>query len=101
MRRHYLGCSALYGLHRAPEIPHDSKPMNEFFNPALFPMIYPTLYPYGLGGFEDSYHEVRVSLERHVKHLFNLSDRQFQEHHLFMCVQHSTEVGDMYYYTAA
>ena len=40
------------------EVPHDSKPVNEFFNPALFPMIYPTLYPHGLGGFEDSCREV-------------------------------------------
>jgi hypothetical protein len=30
-------------------IPHDTNPVNEFKNPALFPMIYPTLYPYGLG----------------------------------------------------
>jgi hypothetical protein len=27
-------------------IPHDASPVNEFKNPALFPMIYPTLYPY-------------------------------------------------------
>ncbi|KAJ3858428.1 hypothetical protein EV359DRAFT_15114, partial [Lentinula novae-zelandiae] len=26
------------------EVPHDSEPMNEFFNPLLFPMIYPTLF---------------------------------------------------------
>jgi len=66
------------------EIPYDSKPVNEFFNPDLFPMIYPTLYPYGIGGFEDSHREVPVSLKRHVKHLFNMSDRRFQEHHSFM-----------------
>lgn len=66
------------------EVPHDSKPVNEFFNPELFPMIYPTLYPYGIGGFEDSHREVPVSLKRHVKHLFNLSDRRFQEHYSFM-----------------
>lgn len=66
------------------EVPHDSKPVNEFFNPALFPMIYPTLYPHGLGGFEDSCREVRVSLKRHVKHLFNLQDKRFQEHYSFM-----------------
>ena len=66
------------------EVPHDSKPVNEFFNPALFPMIYPTLYPHGLGGFEDSHWEVCVSLKRHVKHLFNLQDKRFQEHYSFM-----------------
>ncbi|KAJ4495232.1 hypothetical protein C8R41DRAFT_708545, partial [Lentinula lateritia] len=51
------------------EVPHDSEPMNEFFNPSLFPMIYPTLFPYGIGGFEDYSHSERVSLKRHVKHL--------------------------------
>ena len=28
--------------------------MNEFCNPDLFPMMYPTLFPYGLGGFENT-----------------------------------------------
>ncbi|KAJ4472843.1 hypothetical protein C8J55DRAFT_408743, partial [Lentinula edodes] len=51
------------------EIPHESAPMNEFFNPSLFPMIYPTLFPYGIGGFEDYHRSESVSLKRHVKYL--------------------------------
>ncbi|OSD06277.1 hypothetical protein PYCCODRAFT_1442534 [Trametes coccinea BRFM310] len=35
------------------EIPHQPKPVNEFCNPDLFTMIYPTLFPYGVGGCED------------------------------------------------
>lgn len=35
------------------QISHNSKPVNEFFNVELFLMIYPTLFPYGIGGFED------------------------------------------------
>ena len=66
------------------EIPHDPTPVNEFFNPELFPMIYPTLFPYGIGGFENVQRSVRVSMKRHVKHLFNLSDRRFQEHYSFL-----------------
>jgi hypothetical protein len=27
--------------------------VNEFFDPEMFPMIYPTLFLYGIGGFED------------------------------------------------
>ncbi|KAJ4477729.1 hypothetical protein C8J55DRAFT_396066, partial [Lentinula edodes] len=50
------------------EIPHDTEPMNEFFNPSLFPMIYPTLFPYGIGGFEDYSRSEPVSLKRHVKY---------------------------------
>ncbi|KAJ3878268.1 hypothetical protein F5051DRAFT_460615 [Lentinula edodes] len=47
------------------EIPHDTEPMNEFFNPSLFPMIYPTLFPYGIGGFKDYSRSEPVSLKRH------------------------------------
>ncbi|KAJ3846708.1 hypothetical protein EV368DRAFT_52399 [Lentinula lateritia] len=45
------------------EIPHESGPMNEFVNPSLFPMIYPTLFPYGIGGFEDYHRSESVSLK--------------------------------------
>ncbi|TDL18174.1 hypothetical protein BD410DRAFT_694577, partial [Rickenella mellea] len=51
------------------QIPHDPEPVNEFFNPELFPMIYPTLFPYGMGGFEDSRRCGRLSMKRQVKHL--------------------------------
>ncbi|KAH7924613.1 hypothetical protein BV22DRAFT_1105361 [Leucogyrophana mollusca] len=54
------------------EIPHGSTPVNEFFNPSLFPMIYPTLYPYGLGGFENPARTVKLSMKRHAKH-FNIT----------------------------
>ncbi|EPQ49886.1 hypothetical protein GLOTRDRAFT_51437, partial [Gloeophyllum trabeum ATCC 11539] len=66
------------------EIPHDPQPVNEFFNPSLFPMMYPTLFPYGIGGFEDKRRSTPLSLEKHVKHLFNLADRRFQEHYSFL-----------------
>lgn len=66
------------------EIPHDPEPVNEFFNPDMFPMIYPTLFPYGIGGFENTACSRKLSMKRHVKHLFNLSDRRFQEHYSFL-----------------
>ncbi|KAJ7932933.1 hypothetical protein B0H13DRAFT_1856544 [Mycena leptocephala] len=67
------------------EIPHDPHPSQEFRNPHLFPMMYrdPTLFPYGLGGFEDKDRRTRLGFKRHVKHLFNLADRRFQEHYSF------------------
>lgn len=66
------------------KVPHAEAPVNEFGNPALFPMIYPTLFPYGIGGCEDSERRRQVSLKAHVKHLFSLADRRFQEHPSFM-----------------
>jgi Helitron helicase-like domain at N-terminus len=66
------------------EINHDPTPVNEFFNPMLFPMIYPTLFPYGIGGFENEKRSSRLSLKHHAKHFFSLADRHFQEHYSFL-----------------
>ncbi|KAJ7025256.1 hypothetical protein C8F04DRAFT_968049, partial [Mycena alexandri] len=51
------------------EIPHDPNPVNEFNNPRLFPMMYPTLFPYGLGGMEDKHRRTKLGFKRHIKHL--------------------------------
>ncbi|THU85214.1 hypothetical protein K435DRAFT_606556, partial [Dendrothele bispora CBS 962.96] len=51
------------------EVAHDAEPASEFDNPSLFPMMYLTLFPYGLGGFEDHQRSVKVSKKRHIKHL--------------------------------
>ncbi|KAJ7165491.1 hypothetical protein C8R43DRAFT_823581, partial [Mycena crocata] len=50
------------------EIPHDRSPVNEYHNPDLFPMMYPTLFPYGLGGIEESARPSPLSFKRHIKH---------------------------------
>ncbi|KAJ7044246.1 hypothetical protein C8F04DRAFT_1356594, partial [Mycena alexandri] len=50
------------------ELPHDPNPANEFNNPTLFPMMYPTLFPYGLGGMEDKDRRTRLGFKRHIKH---------------------------------
>ena len=68
------------------QIPHDPNPVNEFFNPNMFPMLYPTLFPYGIGGFEDRSRQVLIGFENHVKHVLALNDRRFQEHYSFMFV---------------
>jgi len=65
-------------------LPHDVQPVNEFTNPKLFPMLYPTLFPYGIGGFEDQSRKQPISLKHHVKHLLNLADHRFQEHPSFI-----------------
>ena len=66
------------------EINHEPIPVNEFFNPEMFPMMYPTLFPYGIGGFEDRNQSAQVSLKHHAKHLFSLTDQHFQEHYSFL-----------------
>jgi hypothetical protein len=67
-------------------VPHEPVPVNEFFNPSLFPMLYPTLFPYGIGGVEDKRRTVAISFENHIKHFLSLADRRFQEHYSFIFV---------------
>ncbi|THU82766.1 hypothetical protein K435DRAFT_560159, partial [Dendrothele bispora CBS 962.96] len=50
-------------------MPHGSHPAAEFNNESLFPMMYPTLFPYGLGGFGCPSRSVTISMKAHVKHL--------------------------------
>ncbi|KAJ7757224.1 hypothetical protein DFH07DRAFT_722769, partial [Mycena maculata] len=51
------------------QIPHDHELENEFRKDGLlFPLMYPKLFPYGIGGPNDSKRTVPVSLKRHVKH---------------------------------
>ncbi|KZV95351.1 hypothetical protein EXIGLDRAFT_610720, partial [Exidia glandulosa HHB12029] len=51
----------------AIHIYHDATPADNIKQPTLFPMIYPTLFPYGVGGFEQERHS-RLSMKRQVKH---------------------------------
>ena len=67
-----------------PSVPHGSHPVNEFNNPFLFPSIYPTLFPYGLGGFDHPKRQTWLSMQRQVKHLLCLNNQRFQEHYSFM-----------------
>lgn len=66
------------------EIPHDAHPVNEFKNKDLFPMMYPTLFPYGIGGVEDCSRTTKLSFEGHLQHMLKLADRRFQEHPSFI-----------------
>lgn len=66
------------------EVPHGPCPVNEFCNPSLFPQIYPCLFPYGIGGFEDDRRVSPLGFQRHVRHVLALRDPRFREHHSFM-----------------
>ncbi|KAJ7710216.1 hypothetical protein B0H16DRAFT_1215855, partial [Mycena metata] len=49
-------------------IRHDPNFVNEFDNPDLLPLIYPTLFPYGIGGVDDKSRRASISFEAHLKH---------------------------------
>ncbi|KAJ7598738.1 hypothetical protein C8J56DRAFT_770837, partial [Mycena floridula] len=66
-------------------------------NPAVFGMLWPTLFPYGVGMFEDPVRNhaipgVRfkfIHLKVHIKSYLQLSDRRFQTHLSFPFVMHN------------
>ncbi|KIJ44906.1 hypothetical protein M422DRAFT_97732, partial [Sphaerobolus stellatus SS14] len=54
--------------------------------------LWPTLFPYGIGMFEDRIHRTQglglrhINLKSHVKHYLSLTDQRFQKHTSFMFV---------------
>lgn len=67
-------------------IHYDLDPIPEYNNPDLFPGMFPTLFPFGIGGFEVSSRNPSVSLEMHAKHLLDLADRSFRYHYFYIFV---------------
>ena len=61
-------------------IPRGSAPSNEYNNPALLFGLYPTLFPYGTGAFEESSRPVKTSFKKQVQYLLSYNDRRFKEH---------------------
>ena len=47
-------------------IPRGSAPSNEYNNPTLLLGLYPTLFPYGTGGFEDSSRPIKISFKKQI-----------------------------------
>ncbi|KAG1824208.1 hypothetical protein EV424DRAFT_1320885, partial [Suillus variegatus] len=65
---------------------HSANAIPEYNNPHLFPGMYPTLYPYGIGGFEDKSRPMPLSFDRQAKYCLNISDRCFRYHESFIFV---------------
>ncbi|KAG2742618.1 hypothetical protein P692DRAFT_201889980, partial [Suillus brevipes Sb2] len=61
-------------------------PVNEYKNPDLIPGTYPTLFPFGIGGFEDNSRPVSISFQQQAQYYLNIADRSFRYHHSFMFV---------------
>jgi hypothetical protein len=63
-----------------------SQAIREYKNPDLLPGMYPTLWPFGLGGFEDPGHFVSISFQAQANYYFDLPDRSFRYHHSYAFV---------------
>ena len=42
------------------------------------------LYPYGVGGFEDSRRQPKISMRAHIRYLLNIADGRFRQHPSFI-----------------
>ncbi|CAF4211828.1 unnamed protein product, partial [Adineta steineri] len=67
-------------------VPRGSAPTNEYNNPTLLLGLYPTLFPYGTGAFEDASRPAKISFKKQIQYLLSYNDRRFEEHHSFIFI---------------
>ena len=60
--------------------------VSEYSNPDLVPGMYPTLFPLGLGGFEISDRNPKLSFETHANALLDVPNKSFRHHQSFIFV---------------
>ena len=60
--------------------------INEYNNPTLLPGMFPTLWPFGIGGFEDSSRQTSLSFAVQANYYFDIPDHSFHSHNAFMFV---------------
>src|SRR5260370_34243930 len=63
-----------------------SSPISEYNNPSLFPGMFPTLFPYGIGGFDVPQCDPPVSFWAQAEYLLELDDPSFRRHCSFMFI---------------
>jgi hypothetical protein len=78
-------------LSNNPEVPdlaihHGASAINEYNNPDLFPGMFPTLFPFGIGGFDDKTRLTSLSFQQQAQYYFNISDRSFRYHYSYMFI---------------
>jgi len=63
-----------------------STAIKEYKNPELMPGMFPTLWPFGIGGFENPVRSVSLSFPIQANYYFDLPDRSFRTHNSFLFV---------------
>ncbi|PBK88562.1 hypothetical protein ARMGADRAFT_1033920 [Armillaria gallica] len=61
-------------------------PINEYNNPDLIMGMFPILFPYGVGGFEDPGRHVPMSFQKQANYYLDLNDHTFCYHDSFIFV---------------
>ncbi|RHZ71358.1 hypothetical protein Glove_259g21 [Diversispora epigaea] len=57
---------------------------NEYTDLSLLPAAFPTLFPYGVGGYEDNSHKHNIPFKQYVKHLLRVHDSEFRHYRSFI-----------------
>jgi hypothetical protein len=65
-------------IHRAAD------PAPEYGNTDLFPGMFPTLFPFGTGGFDDDSRPVPIGFRVHAEYFLDLQDHRFRAHRCFI-----------------
>jgi hypothetical protein len=63
-----------------------STAIKEYKNPELMPGMFPTLWPFGIGGFEKLRRPVSLSFPKQANYYFDLPDKCFRTHNSFLFV---------------
>ncbi|KAF6745667.1 hypothetical protein DFP72DRAFT_824150, partial [Ephemerocybe angulata] len=67
-------------------IGHDSIKQSIWNNPALYPQMFPWLFPYGYGGVDQDIHASKISRDAHVEWLLMYHDKRIQKDSQFILV---------------
>ncbi|KAK0502570.1 hypothetical protein EDD18DRAFT_1306836 [Armillaria luteobubalina] len=62
------------------------KPVNEYNNPDLMMGMFPTLFPFGIGGFEDTERSIDISFHSQCNYYLDTMCKDFRYHNAFIFV---------------
>jgi hypothetical protein len=65
---------------------HAAVAVPEYNNPKLLLGMFPTLFPFGIGGFDDKTQHTPLSFQQQAQYYFNISDRWFIYHYSYIFV---------------
>lgn len=70
---------------------HNRRPQSIYHNPTLFPGMFPWIFPYGLGGFENEFIVTRLRRGEHIRTLLHHGDHRFERDRCFVFIAFNHE----------
>jgi hypothetical protein len=60
--------------------------VSEYDNPDLIPGMFPTLFPFGIGGFDDKTRPTPLGFRRQIEYTLDLADKSFHHHRTYIFI---------------